>query len=75
MAFFPALLEWQTPHPAPQLPDHGLRLTGLTLCSPDLDALRAALPAVTPDGLLSFAQTAQPTLRASLSGPGGSTTL
>ena len=66
---YPALLEWRTPHPAPQLPDHGLRLTELTLGCPDPLTLRATLPS--PEGILRFAQTAQPRLQATLTGPGG----
>lgn len=41
---FPALIEWQgSAHPAPRLPDVGVRLNRLTLIHPRADALRAAL--------------------------------
>jgi catechol 2,3-dioxygenase-like lactoylglutathione lyase family enzyme len=41
---FPALIEWQGPrHPAPDLPDQGLRLRSLRLRHPRADALRASL--------------------------------
>lgn len=47
---FPALIEWQgTAHPAPRLPDHGIRLTALTLRHGDADALRAALAPLIDD--------------------------
>lgn len=40
----PALIHWQgTLHPAPVLPDHGLRLARLTVLHPDADALAQAL--------------------------------
>ena len=51
---FPALIRWQgAAHPAPRLPDHGIRLTGLTLRHPLADALRAALGALTRDPRLT----------------------
>lgn len=41
---FPALIEWLgKAHPAPRLPDQGIRLTALHLVHPDAEALRAAL--------------------------------
>lgn len=40
---YPALIQWQGPHPAPRLPDHGARLARLVLTHPDAAALRAAL--------------------------------
>ena len=40
----PALIRWQgAMHPAPVLPDHGLRLARLTVSHPQAAALRAAL--------------------------------
>ena len=54
---FPALIRWHgTAHPAPRLPDHGIRLTGLTLCHPQAGALRAALGALTRDARLTVEQ-------------------
>jgi hypothetical protein len=51
---FPALIHWQGRlHPAPALPDHGLRLTRLTVSHPEADALRAAL--AMDDPRLAFA--------------------
>jgi hypothetical protein len=42
---FPALIEWEgtAVHPAPRLPDQGVRLKALELHSPEAEALRAAL--------------------------------
>ncbi len=46
---FPALIEWQgDAHPAPRLPDHGLRLTRVKIVHPEAGKLSAAL-----EGLLS----------------------
>lgn len=39
----PALLQWETPHPAPSLPDAGCRLRRLVLTTPEPPALEAAL--------------------------------
>ena len=50
---FPALIRWQGPHPAPRLPDRGLRLTSLHLRHPQADALRAALAPLITDPRLS----------------------
>lgn len=41
---FPALIQWEgTAHPAPRLPDIGIRLTRLEIVHPDAAALGAAL--------------------------------
>lgn len=40
----PALIGWDGPHPAPRLPDHGLRLSRLVVSHPQAKALAAALP-------------------------------
>ncbi|MEN8838822.1 MAG: VOC family protein [Celeribacter marinus] len=40
---FPALIEWQSEHPAPALPNHGLALRRLNLSHPNADALTTAL--------------------------------
>ena len=70
----PALLEWQCPHPAPNLPDHGLRLQKLTLESPEATALRGALPDLNRDGV-EVTDAVSPRLRAELSGPSGTVQL
>ncbi|RMA41625.1 VOC family protein [Rhodophyticola porphyridii] len=52
---FPALIEWEgAAHPAPRLPDRGVRLTGLTLAHPQAEALRAALAPVFSDPRLEI---------------------
>jgi hypothetical protein len=66
---FPALIRWEGAlHPAPALPDHGLRLARLTVTHPRAAALHAALagladPRVTfasgPAGLAAVIHTAQ----------------
>jgi len=40
---YPALIQWQGPHPAARLPDVGARLHRLVVAHPQADALRAAL--------------------------------
>jgi hypothetical protein len=50
----PALIHWQGRlHPAPALPDHGLRLARLTVSHPQADALQTAL--AMDDPRLAFA--------------------
>jgi hypothetical protein len=65
---FPALIEWSGPHPAERLPDQGVRLTGLTLCHPEITALAASLPLRDPR--LHFVHEAA-TLRLTLTTPNG----
>ena len=45
---FPALIQWQGPHPAARLPDLGARLRRLELAHPQAEALRAALGLTDP---------------------------
>lgn len=67
---FPALIRWQGAlHPAPALPDHGLRLSRLEVAHPQAAALRAALPGLT-DPRLSITE-GPPALRATLDTPTG----
>lgn len=40
---FPSLIQWDSPHPAPAIPDGGARLVALTLTHPDASGLAAAL--------------------------------
>ncbi|MBV0913923.1 VOC family protein [Anianabacter salinae] len=42
-AAFPALIEWQGPHPTDRLEDSGCRLRALEVIHPEAEALRAAL--------------------------------
>lgn len=68
---FPALIRWHgAAHPAPRLPDHGLRLTALHLTHPQADALRASLAHLIADPRLTFGAGA-PGLSASFSTPAG----
>lgn len=72
---FPALIRWQgVAHPAPRLPDHGIRLTGLTLIHPQADALRAALGALTRDPRLTV-ESGPVAMRAQFCTPDGDRTL
>ena len=65
---YPALIEWAGPHPAPRLPDPGVRLLELQLSHPEITALAASLPG--RDARLRFAQGA-PALRLRLATPAG----
>lgn len=66
---FPALIQWQGPHPAPRLPDTGARLTRLLVAHPDASRLRAALAGLT-DPRLEIEPGAR-ALRAEIDTPGG----
>lgn len=73
---FPALIEWQGPaHPAPRLPDHGIRLTGLVLTHPEARALDAALAPLISDPRLRVETGPAPRITASFSTPAGPVTL
>lgn len=68
---FPALIQWQgTAHPAPRLPDSGLRLRRLEIAHPQADDLRALLATRLIDGRLAFVPGA-PALRARFDTPHG----
>ena len=68
---FPALIRWDgSAHPAPRLPDHGVRLTGLRLSHPEADALRQTLAALIADPRLVVTQ-GPPGLSATFSTPQG----
>lgn len=69
---FPALIRWHGPlHPAPLLPDHGLRLARLELLHPRAGALRTALAGRLADPRVSFAEDPAPALRALVETPRG----
>lgn len=73
---FPALIEWHgAAHPAPRLPDCGVRLTGLHITHPHADDLRMALSGLINDGRLAIHSGAQPTISAELSTPNGTVRL
>ncbi|MEM9756295.1 MAG: VOC family protein [Pseudomonadota bacterium] len=68
---FPALLEWQSDHPAPRLHDAGVRLSKLTLTSPEAATLRAALGPLADDPRLEMLTGSTPSISAVLDTPGG----
>ena len=69
---FPAIIEWQGgAHPAPRLPDHGLRLSALHLAHPRAEALRSALAPLIAENRLEISEARYPSLTAELTGPGG----
>jgi hypothetical protein len=65
---YPALIEWADAHPAPRLPDLGLRLLRLEISHPEITALAASLPG--RDARIGFAHGA-PALRLRLATPEG----
>jgi hypothetical protein len=72
---FPALIAWEGgAHPAPRLPDHGVRLGALTLRHPRAEALRAALAPLIADPRLTL-EPGAPGLSARLDTPAGPVTL
>jgi hypothetical protein len=50
---FPSLIQWDTAHPAPSIPDGGARLISLTLSHPRAEALAAALAPLFTDPRVS----------------------
>lgn len=65
---FPSFIEWAGAHPAPRLPDLGLRLAALEITHPEITALAALLPG--RDARIAFAHGA-PGLRLRLDTPEG----
>jgi hypothetical protein len=73
---FPALIQWEgSAHPAPALPDHGLRLARLEIGHPEATALRAALTGRLDDPRVAIVDAATATLRATIDTPAGPRTL
>jgi hypothetical protein len=73
---FPALIQWDGPvHPAPRLPDHGVRLKALELRSPEAEALEAALAPLISDPRISVREAEIVRLRAILDTPSGEVVL
>lgn len=69
---FPALIRWVgTAHPAPTLPDHGLRLTRLEITHPRAPELRAALAGRLNDPRLEILDAPVLALRAVIDTPHG----
>ena len=73
---FPALIQWQgTAHPAPRLPDMGVRLTRLTVIHPQADELRAALAGRITDPRIAFEPGPEKAMQAEFTTPHGTRTL
>jgi hypothetical protein len=73
---FPALIQWEgTAHPAPRLPDRGVRLLALELLSPEAEGLRAALAPLIDDARIRVIASHTPGMRAVLDTPSGEVTL
>lgn len=69
---FPALIEWQgAAHPAPRLPDHGLRLTALHIEHPAAQALAGWLGPRLADPRLTIATAPVPRMAATIVTPAG----
>lgn len=66
---FPALIQWQGPHPAARLPDTGAHLARLEVFNPEVEALREAVGMADPR--VVFLHAAQPALRAEIDTPHG----
>jgi hypothetical protein len=69
---FPALIQWEgTAHPAPALPDHGLRLSRLEIGHPEAPALQEALSGRLSDPRVVVVVAPAITLRAIIDTPSG----
>jgi hypothetical protein len=66
---FPALIQWQGPHPAARLPDHGARLLRLEVAHPEAVVLRSVLALADPRVVI--VPGAQKALRAEIDTPHG----
>lgn len=66
---FPALIEWQGPHPADRLPDQGARLRRLEICNPEAEAMREMLQIADPR--VAILQGPDVSLRAEIDTPHG----
>jgi len=73
---FPALIEWQgDAHPAPRLPEVGVRLNKLRLISPQADGLRAALAPLINDPRIEIVAGDTANMQATLATPSGEVVL
>ncbi len=71
----PALIEWKgDAHPAPRLPDRGVRLTALRLFSPQAEALSAALLPMIDESRLSITHAHRPRIAVTYRTPTGEIT-
>ena len=66
----PALIQWDGPHPAPRLDDHGCRLSWLEVSHPRADDLALAMAGLA-DKRFRFVTADAPGLRAAIMTPGG----
>jgi len=71
---YPALIQWQGPHPTARLPDAGARLQRLEIAHPEPDRLRAALAGFADPRVVIVPGTA-PALQATVTTPHGARTL
>ena len=67
---FPALIQWDGPHPAPRLPDHGCRLNCLEIGHPEIERLGAALGGM-EDARIRMIRSEASHLRAFIATPAG----
>lgn len=69
---FPALIQWQGDlHPAPLLPDSGVRLVRLEVAHPQAAELQAVLEGRLEDGRVAIVEGAVPAMRAEFATPQG----
>lgn len=68
---FPGLIRWDGPHPAPLLPDVGLRLTRLEIAHPQAGALRSALAGRFSDDRIVLVDGEEKAMRATFATPHG----
>jgi hypothetical protein len=69
---FPALIEWRgDAHPAPRLPDHGARLAGLRLLTPEADALHGVLAPLIDDPRIEIVEAELPRIECVIHTPRG----
>ncbi len=72
---FPSLIEWKSPHPAPIIPEAGVRLEALILRHPEAEALMSALAAVGFDDNRVTVEEGPVAMRATMAAPGGAKSL
>jgi len=68
---FPALIEWQSPHPAPLLPESGCRFTGLEIGHPEADELARSLAPLLQEPRVRLTQAEAFFMRAQIHTPAG----
>ncbi len=68
---FPALIEWQSAHPAPMLPDVGCQLIGLEITHPEAKKLSDALAPILSDPRVSISTGPGISMRAEIDTPSG----